>query len=511
MTNDNRNDGQFNAMEEQNQNLTRDLRALAHHGRRDERFHHNLRDRLLVQAQTVASTHLEGDESVVSAASTMAGPRRARVHDIAAPWRQFRFVLVAVLVLVGSVALAYLRPQVVAPVSAQSVLRQAVAAIAAVPPNQVVHETSRYEGFDVGAFNGQPSRLAPFITIDQWTQRAATGVISRQATTGALPDGKIVFREIQMGRNAQLYREAANRVQVGGIPKGQSASWVDNPMGITDLSAFLRAVKQGLLPNIRLLPRTTLSGVSVDVIESRGVEQLPRNAPTGIKPAQDIFDLYLDANDHIVRGLDQIFIDGHGKTHVYTRLRVTQRHVLPVAAVPVGTFALHAPSSAKVIIRSRLATVAESASRPDRPAPLLEGDPLGLQLQYISVDKLQGYDRFIYQYRAGTPTLGQYDLRKGVDIELFHYTPPSAHATMAPSIPVMLRIAGATVHARYGSVFTDNAGLSHSLYYHQGMTSVSIGGSDMTKKQFFAVVDAFVDGHTHPAVVSKLQAEIDAP
>lgn len=510
MTNDSRNGSQVTTMEDQN--LARDLRALTYRGQRDDQFHHNLRDRLLVQAQTVPSTQVEEDKSMSSAASTMAGPRPARAHDVAAMWGRLRFALVAAFVLAGSAAVAYLRPQAVAPVSAQSIVRQAVAAIAAVKTDQVIHETSRYEGFDVGAINGGQSRIAPLIMMDQWTQLAATGALSRQVTMGALPDGKLVFRELQIGRNAQLYTADANLVQVGGIPKGQSASWVDNPMGITDLGAFLRAVQQGQLSNIRLLPRTTLNGAPVEVIESRIIEQLPRGAPSGIKPAQDVYTLYLDANDYAVRGLDRFFIDGRGKTHVYMRVRVTLRQLVPIASVPSGTFALHAPSSARIVVRSTFASVADSVSRTDRPTPLLAGDPLNLHLQYISVDRLQGYNRYTYWYKAGTPTLGQYDLRKRVIVELFHYTPMPAHATMAPAlVPLTLRIAGATVHARYMSVLTDNAGLSHSLYYQQRLTAVAISGSDMSQKQFFAMVAAFVDGHTHPAVVTRLQAEIDAP
>jgi hypothetical protein len=514
MTNDRRRDPPLAAMEEQDPGLAHELHALVHLSPRDQQFKYDMRERLLAHAHTIASTRVRRDGSMASMASTISGSRRARTHGRHGSLRGLRVAIAAALVLAVSAVAAYVQVQPVEPVSAQSVLRHAVAAMSAVSPDQVIHETSRYEGLNLGALTGQQTRASSTVTIDQWTQLTATGAISRQATTAASPTGAVLFRELQMGRNAQLYATASNSVQIGAIPKGQGASWIDNPLGITDLRAFLRAVQQGALPNIRLLPRATLNGVSVDVIQNRIIEPLPPGAPAGLQPAQDVYTLYLDARSYALRGLDQLWIDSHAKIHVSTRVRVMQRQLVSITAVPAGTFALHAPASARVIASQfKLVSVANAVSQPDRPAPLLAGDPLGLQLQYISVDKLQGYDRFTYWYKAGTPTFGQYDRRKSVIVELFHYVPPttSAQSGRLPTRQITVRIAGATVHASYLSIRTDNAGLTHSLYYHQGTVAVSIDATDMTDKHFFVIVNAFVDGHTHPTDVTRLQGEIDAP
>jgi len=501
-------------MAEQDAALVRDLRALVRHGPRDDQFKREARARLLLYARDNQSALSERNESMTIASTPIPIVRPIRLPRVPGLLRLAVAVATALGLASGGLS-AYLRLQPAEPVSAQSVLRRAAAAMAPVSPDRVVHETSRYEGLNLGGLTGQQARAAGPVTIDQWTQFTATGAISRQVTAGASAGGAPLFRALQSGRDAQIYAVAANTVQTGAIPKGQGASWIDNPMGITDLPAFVRAVQQGAFPDVRLLPRTTLNGVPVDVIENKVIEPLPPGAQTGLKPAQDVFTLYLDAGDYTVRGMDQLWIDSRGGTHVNTRIRVTARQIVPLSAVPTGTFALRAPASARVVTgQFRLVTVAAAIARPGMPVPLLAGDPLGLQLQYVSVDKLQGYDRFTYQYKAGTSTFGQYDRRKTLSVESFHYVPSPGASPAAGGFrtqQLTLHIAGSTVQARYASVQTSNAGLTHGLYYHQGSMAVSINGTDMTRGQFFAVVRTFVDGHTHSADVARLQSEIDAP
>lgn len=504
-------------MAEQDIALVRDLRALARRDARADQFKREARARLLLYARDNQRAHLERETPMTIASPAIPTTRPLRAprapHMARVPGLLRLAVAVAAALGLASGGLsAYLRLWPAEPVSAQSILRRAAAAMAPVAPDRVVHETSRYEGLNLGGPTGQQAR-AP-VAIDQWTQFSATGAISRQVTAGASAGGAPLFRELQTGRNAQFYTVAVNTVQSGAIPKGQGASWIDNPLGITDLPAFVRAVQQGAFPDVRLLAPTTLNGAPVDVVENRTIEPLPRGAPAGLKPAQNVFTLYLDAGDYTVRGMDQLWIDGRGKTHVNKRIRITKRQIVPLAAVPAGTFALRAPASARVVTgQFRLVAVARSIARPNVPVPLLAGDPLGLQLQYISVDKLQGYDRFTYWYKAGTPVYGQYDRRKTVIVELHHYVPPVASPGVGHvrTQQLTLRIAGSVVQTQYYSLQTDNAGLTHSLYYHQRDTAVSIDGLDMTRRQFFAVVKAFVDGHTHPADVARLQDEIDAP
>ena len=431
---------------EQDTALVRDLRALAPLGPRDDQFKREARARQLLYARDNQSALSERNRSMAIASTAISVPQSIRVPRV--PWLlRVAIAVAAALGLASGGLSAYLRLQPAEPVSAQSILRRATAAMAPVSPDKAIHETSVYDGLDLGQLTGRQGRASGPVTIDQWTQFTATGAISRQVTTGASTDRIARFRELQTGRDTQLYAVASNTVQTGSIPKGQGASWIDHPVGITDLPAFVRAVQQGAFPDVRLLPRTTLNGVPVDVIENRVVEQLPPGAPAGLKPAQDVYTLYLDAGSYAVRGMDQVWIDSRGKTHVNMRIRVTTRQVIPVAAVPPGTFALRAPASARVIASQfRLVTVAGAIARPGMPAPLLAGDPLGLQLQYISVDKLQGHDRLTYWYKAGTPVYGQYDRRKTVIVELFHYVPPVASPGVGHvrTQQLTLRIAGST-------------------------------------------------------------------
>ncbi len=184
----------------------------------------------------------------------------------------------------------------------------------------------------------------------------------------------------------------------------------------------------------------------------------------------------------------------------------------PIASLPVRTFALDAPATARAVPGAQTQSVsaaqavAQASVASDTPVLLLSGNPggLGLRLQGIQKDTLMGTPGFIYQYETAGPR------PKRLVVSTIYMSVQPSRAWTSTSRPLTLTILGQTVQAEY-----DDQALTESLphrwlTYPQGMTRVAIDGFGLSKQEFFAAVHALVDGRTHPDVIAQLQQEIGA-
>ena len=493
--------------------LRRDLRALGQPDARDEGFEQELRARLLRQAHDTLSSSSERTEAMATTASaTKRVPGYVRYG-----WgMRLASIAAAVVRALGGAAAYYWRVQAPTPVSAQTVLRHAAAALTPAPPDEVVHVMSTHYYGDHSSFGtgNQTLGSGPItVTIDQLTQYTATGAISQQVAVGTTITGTLLFRMVQTGPMARLYGTRSNIVEEFGMPQNTGFSWADNTFGVAPQQLVL-AARQNALPHVRLLPGQTLDGVTVYVVESSYTAPTPPGVTAGtVRSPRYVFRLYIDAQNYTIQGMDSLEADPGAALHVVESMRVTKRETTPLSALPAGTFALNAPATAR-IVRSPydLLTIAAAVAHPNEPAPLLSNDAEGLRLLTVTLARAPQPVSLTYYYQSSLNFPGAPD-NKVFTVTMTPVTATTGHVQQnaTATSPISLTVAGAVVRGAYSAPAVDGPGMARSLTYRQGDVTVQLAGVGLTKDTFFAVVGALVDGHTHPDVVTALQRELDTP
>ena len=286
-------------------------------------------------------------------------------------------LVAALLLALGSIT-GYLPLYSPAPVSAQTVLQHAAAALSRTAPDQVLHQTSQLYIGDRTTFGMDPQTTfasGPItLTVDQWTQFDATGAISRQVTTGTSSTGALVFRILQTGATAQIYSVRENVIETRVVPTRQSIYWVDRPLGMIDLGQLVLAAAHGSIPNtkLKLLPQQTLDGATVDVVAitfpppaggtlacdrplhcasgHASRQHARRRHDRGHQPwPSSHHRLYIDAHTYAIRGMDGGVVTAQGTATVSMSMRVIQSTTVPLSAVPADTFVLNAPANARAV------------------------------------------------------------------------------------------------------------------------------------------------------------------
>jgi hypothetical protein len=107
----------------------------------------------------------------------------------------------------------------------------------------------------------------------------------------------------------------------------------DGASAAQSLSALAKDSPQ----QVRLLPRQTLDGATVDVIEVDGWTERPAQRTT----------LYFDAQTYVLRGFDTSSLDASYPTPSW-QARLSSYENMAATAVPPHTFALDAPSTATI-------------------------------------------------------------------------------------------------------------------------------------------------------------------
>ncbi len=500
--------------------LDHGLRALGRLDARDEAFGEGLRAALLQQVHDQTSTSVTQKRSATMATATIQTMAKGGSRYGRYGWRaRLVSVAAAVVLALGGSATYYLRVQAPTPVSAQSVLRQAAAALATASPDEVAHVTSTFYYGDNSSFGTGHQTLGSgpiTFTVDQLTQYTKTGAISQQVASGTSITGTLLFRMVQTGGMARLYGPGANVLEEFAMPRNSHFSWADNPFGIASPQQFVLAAQQNRLPNVHLLSQQQLDGIAVYVVESSYADLVPSGAKTATapRPRRHIFRLYVDAQDYTIRGMDSLDIDAGAASRTVESLRVTGRETLALSSIPADTFALDAPASARVIPPSYdLLSVAEAVARPGEPAPLLSGDAEGLRLRQLMLSHTPPDAGLVYYSYGNGQSFPGTTNGKSFAVMVSPSSPVSVGARQgaATESTLSLTIAGETVQATYYDETALTTDAQRRLTYRQGAMTVQLIGTGLSKDEFFAAVRALVDGHAHPDVVTALQRELDTP
>ena len=325
-------------------------------------------------------------------------PRRPRTRGL--PWRPTRrwaVSLGAALLLIASGVAGYLRLTPPTPVSAaQVVLRHASAAFQAVPADRASHATY--------AITPEPPSRGVYLfgttaatgTLDTWIQLDVHGAVARQATTVYSGTATMINRTVQtaqMGQAVLTYDARAGTVMTTTLSTDDLSS--PHLFDAAGLQHFVQAAGQNADPSARLLPAQPLDGHTVDVVE---IDQ-PR--------FHEKMTLYIDAQTYVLRRLDAATVTAEGNVLDAFALHLLRADTAPASSLPAQTFALDAPTTARVLQPSQAEplTVAQAvdqgAAASDMPDLLLSSDPSGLRLQGVRKDTYMGASGIIYSAPAG--------------------------------------------------------------------------------------------------------------
>jgi hypothetical protein len=309
------------------------------------------------------------DAAVFRALHAEAGERRHRPRPwwggLLPPVRRRRVSLAMACAVVLSGVLGYLRLNGPTPVSAQTVLSRAAAAMR-LAPNQAAHLI--YQVAVTPPASGGVSPSAPagpaFSSADVWIQTDGSGAPTLSSQTLTLPDlrkglgdvardkaarlspteaGAAILarppdRYIQIGARIYGYERGNNAIVIPGT-HDQHPGWLipNEALDGATVAQELSALAQHTPQQVQLLPQQTLNGVTVDVLQVTGWADAPAMRTT----------FYFDARSFVLRGFDAASRDPSYPTaswQVWLRSYAT----LAAAAVPAHTFSLNAPADARI-------------------------------------------------------------------------------------------------------------------------------------------------------------------
>ncbi|HVC81136.1 MAG TPA: hypothetical protein VNL35_11625 [Chloroflexota bacterium] len=215
-------------------------------------------------------------------------------------------------------------------VSAQTVLRRAAAVHLA--PTQAVHLV-----YSVTVTNGAP--IAAIGTADAWLQAGAGGAPTRSAQTLIVGSTSLSGRYVQIGAHVYAYNPMHHAILVS--PEARATpSWLvpSDLFNGANLARDLRVLAERSPGQVRVGPRQTLAGRTVDVITVDGWMNRPAQRTT----------FYFDARTYALRGFDAVSADPSYPTASW-EARLSSEDTVAASAVPANTFMLHAPATARVV------------------------------------------------------------------------------------------------------------------------------------------------------------------
>jgi hypothetical protein len=257
--------------------------------------------------------------------------------------------LATVLVLIFSGVATNLRVHSPSPVSAQTIIHRAVAALQ-LDPGQVAHSTYSVTVTDTGLVgktqdgtpSGKDAQAVGSIaaTADVWVQSATSGAPASSAQTLSIGKDGMDSRIVQIGQHVYAYNPEMRGDNVILIDAGRGQpAWLlptdvlDGASAAQELSVLATKSPQ----QVRLLQPETLDGHQVDVIEVDGWNN---------RPAQRTL-FYFDSTSYVLRGFDASSDDPSYPTPSW-QARLTGYSVVPAVSVPAGAFSLGSPASAQV-------------------------------------------------------------------------------------------------------------------------------------------------------------------
>ncbi len=188
-------------------------------------------------------------------------------------------------------------------------------------------------------------KLQNSLSADVWVQADANGdpTMSAQTLTPGRPGLRgIGDRYIQIGQRVYAYDSSHNAILVTAGPGMQDfhPSWVvpNDALDGAGLTQELSALAQRSPQQVQLLPRQTLDGTTVDVIQINGWSDRPAQRTT----------FYFDAQSFLLRGFDAASFDSSYPTPSW-QVRLTGYNTVAGSAVPANTFTLNAPADARIV------------------------------------------------------------------------------------------------------------------------------------------------------------------
>ena len=454
---------------------------------------------------------------------------RARVGSV---------VAAAVLVLGG--AGVYQHANGPAPVSAQTLLRNAAAALP-VATDQVFHRTEVTR--DLGP-TGYP------VTVrDTWTQLDASGDVTRQAIDESTTSGVLMRRIVLDGAQLHEYDAVYNVATNSTISAGSPSTADHDPYGVPEMRRILASAQQSTAAKVQLLPEQTLDGHQVQVVkvvsppEKKGVDG-PQPVPNGYLNSYVL--LYVDPASYGIRGMDTYVIDGRGASVLKLTMRTESSATLAPSAVPAATFAFNPPASATVAVPPPATatpsdalpiSVSQTLAIQGAPSLFLAGNPDGLKLQELTrqdiaqttgntIDTLTVAGTYVYsRYLAAHKNAS---LDASLEITVFNGGPKGPAAVAAAPRPVTqtywnsgsngreigtsvrtmnLTIAGKPVTAAF-DISTGCTSCGPALSYQANGTTVNIWGRGLDESGFLSAIAALQDGQSNPSLVASLQTEL---
>ncbi len=248
--------------------------------------------------------------------------------------------LVAAVLLALAGAAGYLRWQAPMAVSAQTVLRRAVAALPAAGPQQVVHIVDRrhYVMARPGS-RGVTTDVTDGVS-DLWVQQDAHGLVTRLDWTERLTQtgvrGVRLIHTVAAGLTRAIYDSQAHAATITThIPPTAPERRADPH--VPDWVGMLHAAQRGASGNVHVLGQQTRDGARVYAV----IYSLP-HAP-GVT-----ITYYIDAHTYVLRALDATTVDVSGHLISAQTVRVLQYTSVPFSAVPTGVFTFTPPAGTTI-------------------------------------------------------------------------------------------------------------------------------------------------------------------
>ena len=440
----------------------------------------------------------------------------------------------AAALLTGGGLAAYFHTTAPAPVSAEVILRHVAAALPLAAGDQVVHEIQVTT--DNGILGLPPTKY------ETWTQLDASGVVVKETLYETTVSGVLLRYYVRDGLQLHTFDAEYNLVENITLTTDDAQSLDNDPYSVTKMRQLIVSAQTGNAQDAQLLPPGQIDGVTVDVVKL--FDPISKKGQTGA--AATGYDtsryslLYVDPQTYAIRGVDNYAVDARGTAQIGSSMRVSEDQTVALADAPANTFTFVAPANARVAAEAPLCTIpetplpitlAQAVAEVKVPPLLLSGDAAGLRLQSITrsqvaQDTTKGLKHttvtYSYQNASGATFTVQLtsDGPQGPAAaasqphpkpQTVTYRDQSGQTSTTAVRPVTLTISGTPVNAVY-DLSTGGANDNQTASYDDTTTGLTFYASadKLSSTDFFAAIASLVDGRGQPAVVSRLQHELDA-
>jgi len=333
-------------------------------------------------------------------------------------------------------------------------------------------------------------------TLDMWAQMDASGGIKRTTIVSRDANGTLLSRTIIVGGQATTYNAKTNDIR-----QAEDQEVAPLPLDTVGLGNLIRSARAGQATRASILSSQMIDGNAVDGVS--------------VNEGQAQLQLYVDHGNGVTRR--EVLVGGGQQLWSATLVRF-ESVAAPIVAA--DTFTLDAPATAHLVVTpdgspnlgTQEISVAQWVAYPNRPVLVLQGDPLGLLLQDARYTGSEHDAMLNAAYQGGS---------RAFYVSIWttdHGLPATSDNFDGSTNPVIvtqnaqaesLPIAGVTVQGQYFEVpIQGTSQVSRVIDFAQGEARIRLTGDGMARSEFDTVVNALVDGRSHPEVVVQLQQEL---